>query len=712
MIVVLSVTTGVALAGTPSKSERHEIAGSFARLPLRFERNDGQFAPRVKFLSRGPGYAMWLTAAEAVVALQPDDNATPPSVVRMRMIGSRHHPKITGEEELTSRVHYLRGNDSREWRSSVAHYSRVRYAGVYRGIDVVYYGNQEQLEYDFIIAPGADPGRVRMEFAGASSLRIDHAGDLIVGTAAGDLRQQKPVAYQTTNASRQLVDVHYAIDGRGEVSFRLGSYDPRKRLVIDPVLAYSTYLGGGAVDFAQGIAVDGSGSAYVCGYTLSADFPTTDALQRNFGGGQDAFVAKLNPAGTALVYSTYIGGSAFDVANSVAVDAAGNAYVTGWTASTNFPTRNPLQATKRQGNDAFVLKLDPSGSALVYSTYLGGSGEDIGYYRLAVDRDGNAHITGTTTSPDFPLVNAFQSTRKGASDYFVAKLNAAGSALVYSTLLGGSGDEGGLGNGVAVDDAGNAYVTGRTASRDFPVLNPIMTFRGGSCGNSGDCHDAFVTKLSPAGTLVYSTYLGGTSTDIGFVVAVDAAGSAYVVGTTGSADFPIRNAFQSVMAGGGDGFVTKIDPSGSSIVYSTFLGGSGVDFAEDLALDSAGNAYVTGFTQSSNFPTRDAFQGAYGGQRTGFFEGDAFVTKLNGAGSDILFSSYLGGSGDEFGSIAVDPNGNAYLAGNTSSVNFPTMSPLQASNRGGDDFFVGGDAFVTKVASGSLPRPRRRAARH
>lgn len=694
-IQVPASTAGVEPIAAPRAVE------NFARLPLSFERNDGQFDARVKFLARGPGYGLWLTDDEAVIAVGAGHRDT----FRMRMVGGRPNATVVGEQTLDSKAHYLRGNNPDAWQQDVGQFGRVRYADIYPGIDVVYYGNQTHLEYDFVIAPGVDPAQVRFAFMDAPPLRINQHGDLLVGTSA-TLRLEKPVAYQDHLGGRQPVAVRYQIGASGEITFELGEYDRTRTLVIDPVVAYSTYLGGGGTDFAQGIAVDTDGSVLICGYTLSTDFPTASARQGASGGSQDAFVAKLNSSGSALVYATFIGGGGIDAANSVAVDAEGNAYVTGLTASSNFPVASPLQASNRGGTDAFIVKLNRDGSTLVYSTYLGGSGDDVGYYRLAVDRDGNAHVTGTTTSADFPVVNAAQSSKRGTTDYFVAKLNAAGSGLVYATFLGGTGDEAilgtgttGLGNGIAVDSAGYAYVTGSTSSADFPVRNPISSYRPGACP-AGACPDAFLTKFSPSGSLVYSTFFGGSFADVGFVVAVDAGGSAYVAGATGSADFPVRGGVQTSLRGLADGFVVKIDPAGATIVYATLLGGGALDFAEDIAVDSDGNAFVTGFTQSSDFPVRDAFQSNYGGQRVGAFQGDAFVTKLNNAGNGMVFSSYLGGSGDEFGAIAIDSRGNAYLAGNTSSTDFPTTSPLQGSNRGGADIFVGGDAFITKVASG------------
>jgi hypothetical protein len=486
------------------------------------------------------------------------------------------------------------------------------------------------------------------------------------------------------------------LKGRRQVGFAVATYDTSLPLVIDPVLCYSTYLGGNSADEGRSIAVDSSGSAYVTGYTFSTDFPTTTGTFQTttFGGSTDAFVTKLNPTGSALVYSTYLGGGYYDFGHGIAVDASGNAYVTGDTSSTDFPTTaGAFQTTLGGIRNGFVTKLNPSGSAQVYSTYLGGSYSDAGL-GIAADRSGNACVTGLTFSTDFPTTaGAFQPTFGGGGsiDAFVTKLNPTGSAQVYSTYLGGSGGDEGL--GIAVDASNNAYVTGFTQSTNFPTTS------GAFQPTFGGYNDAFVTKLNATGSapLVYSTYLGGSDFERGFGIAVDTLGNAYVTGVAGT-NFPTTSgAFQTTFGGIiVDAFATKINPTGSApLVYSTYLGGSQFDQANGIAVDASDNAYVTGVTTSTDFPTTSgAFQTTFGGYS------DAFVTKLNPTGSaPLVYSTYLGGDADDSGNgIAVDPSGSAYITGTTSSIDFPTTTgAFQAVLMAG----VGCcDAFVTKFTGG------------
>ena len=537
---------------------------------------------------------------------------------------------------MPGKSNYFIGNDPAKWRTNVPTYAKVKYQNVYRGIDLVYYGNPQQLEYDFVVAPSADPKAISLDVAAIRSSsdggrrargvdqkrRIDGNGDLVIQAGEDEVRLHKPVVYQTAanrgaeGSPRHFVDGHYLLKGDDRVSFEVASYDPRKTLVIDPVLVYSTYLGGSNVDEGSGIAVDSAGNAYVTGLTGSVDFPTASPLQASSGGQQDAFVAKLNPGGSALLYSTYLGGGTFDSGSGIAVDSAGNAYITGVTGSANFPTASPFQAVLRGFEDVFVAKLNPTGSALLYSTYLGGSSDEQteGGEGIAVDSAGNAYITGVTGSANFPTASPFQAALSGSEDAFVAKLNPTGSALVYSTYLGGSGGE--KGSGIAVDSAGNAYVTGLTGSFDFPTAGPFQAVLSGS-------EDAFVTKLNPTGSaLVYSTYLGGSSNEGGNGIAVDFSGNAYVTGQTTSTNFPTANPLQPSAGGEQDAFVAKLNPSGSALVYSTYLGGSGGETGNGIAVDSTGNAYVTGNTTSTNFPTVNPLQGVLGGIA------NAFVAKI------------------------------------------------------------------------------------
>ena len=714
----LSATAGLA---KQDPSTRLRILKSYGNLPLTFEENRGQIDPQVRFLSRSDGYTLFLTADEAVLSVsesKPNDKRPrtnrgndvqePPVVDRrlpgseserqarnphlgMKLVGPSPHATVSGVDELPGKSNFFIGNDPKKWRSNVPTYAKVKYEGVYSGIDLVYYGNQQQLEFDFVVAPGADPRCIRFDVRGTKRIRRDENGDLVLKMEMGEdeIRWHKPIAYQEKNGTRQLVATHYAVKDKNRVSFEMAGYDIHRPLYIDPLI-YSTYLGGNGEDRGTGIAVDSAGNAYVTGATSSSNFPTVNPLQpASEGVGYDAFVVKINPAGSALVYSTYFGGSGLDVAQGVAVDSAGNAYVTGITQSTDFPTMNPLQPAYGGGDqDAFVAKINPTGSALVYSTYLGGNGNDLGY-GIAVDSAGNAYVTGATSSTNFPTMNPLQPAYGGGEDdAFVSKISPTGSALVYSTFLGGSGSD--VAQGVAVDSSGNAYVTGGTSSTGFPTTNPVQPAYGG-----GD-DDAFVTKINPTGSaLVYSTFLGGSGSDESQGVAVDSSGNAYVTGATSSNNFPTTNPLQPAFGGEDDAFVTKIDPTGSALIYSTYLGGKGSDVAQGVAIDSSGNAYVTGSTNSNNFPTVNPLQSAIGGSGQ-----NAFVTKLNATGLSLAYSTYFGGSGnagDGGTAIAVDSAGNAYVTGATSSTNFPRMNPLQPTFGGGD-----GDAFVAKFgASGT-----------
>jgi len=546
-----------------------------------------------------------------------------------------------------------------------------------------------------------------LRFAGADKVEVDVQGDLVLHTAAGPIRQQKPFIYQEVGGVRKEIPGGYVLKGEQHVGFKVAAHDARRALVIDPILSYSTYLGGSGEDRSHAIAVDADGNAYVTGSTFSPDFPTTaGAFQTTLPGGFSAFVTKLNPTGSAVVYSTYLGGNNSEVGYGIAVDSAGNAFVTGNTNSSNFPTTpTAVQPTfggaVSNGGDAFVTQLDAAGSALVYSTYLGGSGLDEGN-AIAVDPAGNAYVGGLTQSFNFPTTaGAFQTRGAGGTSAFVAKLDPAGSALVYCTYLGGSSGSTG-GSSLAVDASGNAYVTGGTDSIDFPTTRGVFqtTYSGGN--------DAFVAKLDSTGAaLVYSTYLGGSGEDVIFGLAVDAAGNAYVTGLTDSTNLPTTmGALQTIYGGGiNDAFVAKLDATSCGLVYSTYLGGSGRDTGLGIALDTAGNAFVTGNTNSSDFPTTStAFQTTCGGGGCC----DAFVTKLDAGGSALVYSTYLGGSDRDYGTaLAVDAAGNAFVTGYTSSSDFPTTMTAFQTNFGGGtrEAFsgrIGGDAIVTKLnADGS-----------
>jgi len=637
----------------------------YGQLPLSFEPNQGQAPSGVQFLARGPGYLVGLSAGSSTLVL-----GSSRAVVRANLIGANASASGAGQDPLPGKAQYFIGNSPDGWRSGIPTFGRVRFREVYPGVDLVYYGTQRQLEYDFEVSPGADPGRIRISFDGVEKLRIASNGDLVLGLREGELRHHRPRAYQRGSGGSRPVNARYRIAGRGEVSIELADYDHSRALTIDPVLTYSTYLGGTGDDRAYGIAVDAAGCAYIVGETFSNNFPAANAWQPWLKGYSDVFVTKLNAAGTALVFSTYIGGSDRDAGSAIALDASGNIYIAGYTRSTNFPaTYGVLRNTSAGGEDAFVAKLGPDGSYLAYSTYLGGSGNDRAQ-AIAVDASGNAYIAGYTGSVNFPLVSAVQNVYGGGTDGFVAKLNPYASGLVYSTYLGGSDND--TAAGIAVDSSGAAYITGQTQSANFPARNALQPGKAGGA-------DAFVTKLTPAGNdFVFSTYLGGSGTDGATAIALDSAANVHVTGNTFSIDFPVTaGRYQAANSGGYDAFVVKMTPSGGSLLFSTYLGGSGTEDARGIAVDRRGNVYVTGGTESTNFPLNKPFQPSFRGGR------DAFLAELGPSGGSLVFSTYLGGSGyDQGWAVAVDSANAPYLTGYSFSTDFLTAGPYQGTLSG------------------------------
>jgi hypothetical protein len=606
------------------------------------------------------------------------------SRLRMRLEGASGRARLRPSRRLPGIVNEFLGNDPRRWRTSLPTFSGLQAQDVYPGIDLAFRGRRGALEYDFLLAPGADPGRIALRFSGQRGLRLDAQGNLLLRLRGSELRQLRPRAFQEGRS----VPARFRLRGKGRVGFAVGRYDHSRPLVLDPAVPYSTYLGGSGHDTGRAIAVDSAGSAYLTGTTGSTNFPTRSPFQLSPASDIDVFVSKLNAAGSALVYSSYLGGSANDRGYAIAVDSSGSAYLTGETASANFPsTAGAFQTAYAGGvDDAFVSKLNGAGSALSYSSYLGGGNADSGR-AITVDSAGSAYLTGYTFSTDFPTTaGAFRTAYAGGvDDAFVSKLNAGGSALAYSSYLGGGGEDSGY--GIAVDAAGSAYLTGYTLSTDFPITPGA--FQGAKRGG----YDVYVSKLNAAGSaLVYSSYLGGSGDDYGFGIAVDSAGSAYLTGYTASTDFPTTSgAFQVSYAGGAyDAFVSKLNAAGSGLSYSSYLGGGAWDSGYGIAVDATGSAYLTGRTISANFPTASPFQVSLAGLD------DAFASKLNAAGSALVYSSFLGGNSTDLGyGIAVDAAGSAYLTGETQSANFPTTSPFQSANAGSYD------VFVTKV--GGVP---------
>jgi hypothetical protein len=734
----------------PTQANKVSVARDFGRLPLAFESNQGQTDAKVRFLAHNGDSTLFLTPTEAVfsLAMQPhqkEKSALPRAQkvgqeaaktsyvdLHMQMVGGDPRATPLTQHPLAGRVNYFIGNDPHKWHAGVPTFGRVGFHRVYPGVDLVYYGNQRHLEYDFVVAPHADTKQIKLHFAGAQKVSVNAAGDLLVRTQGRELTWRKPTVYQQDATGKHRVAAHYRLkrlsNGQTGVSFALGRYHSARPLVIDPVLTYSTFLGGSNGEMANAIVIDSGGNAYVAGSTYSTDFPiTSGAFQRVLHAQNattpNAFVTKLNPSGTALLYSTYLGGSGSigggDAVKSIAVDSNGNAYVTGDAHSPDFPTtpgafqrvNNPTQLNA----NAFVAKLNSTGTALLYSTYLGGSGTYA--TGIAIDSGGNAYVTGGTSSPDFPTTpGAFQRVNRcllyDPSNAFVTKLNSTGTALVYSTYLGGTFRD--SASGIAVDSSGNAYITGRATSVDFPTtlgaFQP-MTHGHYNFGYGTFSSNAFVTKLNSTGTaLLYSTYLGGSGNgggDSASGIAIDSSGNAYITGGATSVDFPTTpGAFQPVTHGhyesgyGGvssNAFVTKLNSTGTAPLYSTYLGGSGgTDSASGIAIDSSGNAYVTGGTNNIDFPTTlGAFQRVNNGQSS-----NAFVVRLNSTGTALLYSTYLGGKGGDYGDgasgIAIDSNGNAYVTGGTRSPDFPTTpGAFQRVNYAQSS----SNAFITKLSA-------------
>lgn len=675
------------------------IAEQYGKLPLSFERNIGQTDNEVKFLSRGGGYTLFLTSTEAVLSIRKGKETAQPSndgensvdsksvlksstaieqaVVRMALENANPRPDVAGEAEMEGKSNYITLDDSREPVTNVSHYARVRYKEVYPGVDLIYYGNQRQLEYDFVVSPGIDPKAIKIRFEGSEKLETDKAGNLLLETAAGKIVQKAPIVYQEKDGARETVSAKYVIGDNHRVGFEIGNYDASRELVIDPILIYSTFLGGSNDDVGNDIAVNAVGEAFITGMTASTDFPTIAGLQMSDldGTGKDAFVTKLNAAGTERVYSTYLGGMTDQEGNSIAIDSAGNAYITGVTG------QNILQY-----KDAFLIKLNAAGTALAYPVVLfGGGTPDVGYnraddipYSVALDSANNAYITGETTATDFTAgqsISVIQPDNGALSDAFAVKVNAAGS-IVYRTYLGKEGYQ--SGRGIAVDSAGNTFIVGSSTHSDYDG-------------------DGFILKLNSTGTaLVYNTLpIGGPLGEDGASdVVIDGQGNAYVTGFTDSYYFPdTMGVVQTNYAGERDAFAVKVNASGNGFIWATYLGTARRQEGKGIARDSAGNIYIIGVDHFYDYDSSD-----FRFERTG----DAFVLKLNSTASVHYYTQRYGepGKKDVASAIVADANGNGYLTGSTFSYNFPTTPGAFDRTHNGNP----NDAFVMKIGSGSSAR--------
>ena len=679
---------------------------ALAAMPLAFVANQGQTDARVRYYAVGNHYAFFATRDELMLSLTRDKPAAQLALA-LRFVGRSAKATTTGAHSIPGKVNYLRGTDPSKWQTKLTRYRDVVYTGLWPHIDLHLHQAAGALKYEFHVHPGARVSDIRLAYAGATGLALDRKGALRIKTGLGTLRDAPPVSYQRIAGKRVPVHSRYVLRGSGKgkaprFAFEVGRYRHDHVLIIDPGIQFTTFLGGAAHEAGNGIAVDGAGNSYIAGTTQSPDFPTTPGAFRRTGSAQnnsDVFVTKLNAAGTALVYSTFVGGSNLEFGNGIAIDASGNAYVTGTTKSSNFPvTGNAFDRTinippncprcATDVTDGFVFKLNAAGSALTYSTFLGGT--DIDSPRaIAVDGAGSAFVTGEVYSNDFPTTaGAFRRTMAGQIDMFVTKLNATGSALTYSTYLGGTQVDNG--SSIKVDAAGNAYALGFSSSTDFP------TTPGAFDTTANGAFDVTLTKLNPAGSaLVYSTYLGGDGFDNGNDVALDGSGNAYVTGNAGSVNFPTTPGAFDTTPDGSDVFVTKFNPAGSAAVYSTVIGGTQGEGANGIVVGSGGDVWLAGSTSSTDYPvSADASDATFNGGAA-----DAFISQLNAAGSALPFSTFLGGSlSEQATDIGRDSAGNLYVTGITFSMNFPATSGAFDTIFNGDPSIFWGDAFVTKIS--------------
>jgi hypothetical protein len=703
--------------------------------PLSFEANLGQYGPGPAFVSRGPAYGLTLAPTEVCVVVQKvtrSDSAAGGMIrpraatveyrqLRIELLDANPQAEMRGVDATPGRAHYFLGNDPAQWQRNVPTYQRVRVTDVYPGIHLVHYGNEQQLEYDFEVMPGADPDRIALRFTGADQLFIEPgSGELVMRLGAEELRQPKPVIFQDVNGQRNIIPGGYVLADARTVKFELGAYDPERPLIIDPIISYAEYFSDRTTDKIWAIAVGENADVYVAGETITTSgLATTGAFQTNLAGvlaGRgDVMVARLKNASSERVYATYLGGWAYEAAFGLAVDAEGCAYVTGFTASTNFPIYSAIQSNIAGGKipgfsvpalDAFITKLDPYGSNLVFSTFYGGSGtgyfgsgDDIGV-GVALDASNNVYVAGYTAATNFPTFNTSRTNLSGLEDAFLLKLDAAGTNVIYSMLIGGAGRD--YSRDVAVGPEGRPVLIGHTASRDFPVTpDALQSFLNGVT-NVSFAEDVFIVQAqADAGELVYATYLGGTNLDQATRVAIDPSGSIYVAGLTHSGDFP-RTSTNFVSAiltntANADAFVVKLNPALTNLEYAVTFGGTGQDEARGLAVNDAGEAMVAGMTRSTNFPVQP-FSSAwmlnynYGGS-------DWLMAQLNADASEFLFSGYLGESGDDFATaVARDAGDNFYVVGSVTNkpflVKLLTPTELAIESAGDTDLAVSWPAYA------------------
>jgi formylglycine-generating enzyme required for sulfatase activity len=690
------------------------VEHAYLKTPLTFETDCSEYGGNFDFLARGAAFNVLFGPGEIILFLKRPlldpktirtgagtepchprgqtisaTNLSSEIMIRIRILDISPGAHATGISEAEKRTHYFVGNDPRRWLWNVPSYAGVQYANIYPGIDLSFYGDQERLEYVFVIWPGADPSLIHFSFEGSDETIVDESGNLVLYFEGGKIVQGAPLFYQIVDGIPQPVRGHYMVSG-GEVRFAVERYEGTEPLYAAPALEFLSYLGGAGDDRGYAIALDGAGYAYVVGETASKCFPSARSLLRPNPEDVDVFLTKFRLSDSKALYTAFLGGPLEDRGFGVAADASGNAYVCGETRSADFPQTTPSAAASTNGSwDAFVAKLSPDGSNMLFSARLKGSGDERAY-GIALDARSNVVIAGETYSDDFPVTNALQGVvaQPRTPDAFVAKLDASGAFFQYAARIGGSGED--AASAVAVDADGNVYLTGKTDSKDFPLQNPMQRVHGGGRW------DAFVLRMtaSTPPELTYSTYLGGRNDDAANGLAVDLAGNAYLTGETASDDFPVTNAVQSQHAGGDwDAFVVKLFPDGTRPVYATYFGGSGKDRGFGIAPDISGHAHVVGATTSTNLPIRKAVQLRYGGGLS-----DGFAVKLDPVGASVAYATYFGGPRNDYlHGVAVDPARRVHVCGTTSSTNLPVVQALQSEHKGGRD-----DALLGRL----LPEPQ------
>jgi hypothetical protein len=686
----------------------------FGRVPLSFIPNGGQVDAEAVFYARASRYTLWMTegglvfdASRTVGTENPrpgeprgrrDGGRRERDVTTLAFPGADPSPAIEAVDVAGSKVSVLRGSDPARWTTGLAASNAVLYKDLFPGIDLKVYGVEREVEYDWIVNPGADVADIRFEYRDVLGTTIDPVGSLRVRTRFGDLVHRAPAAYQIVDGEKVRVEARFLALGGDRYGFAAGAFNASRPLVIDPViLVSSTYLGGKNFDSLHAMALDAEGNVYITGDTQSPDFPTKNAIDDSLSGvGYDMVVAKMAASGKSLVYSTYLGGSDWDSGSSIAVDATGAAYVAGWTKSKNFPVVKAFDSSFNGNYDGVFLKLNPAGDALVFSSFLGPQNPNgyEGCNAILLDKQGNIYLTGDTDQAGFPVKAGYDMTYNGGGDVFISKFAPSGRSLIYSTYFGGGGQD--YPTGLAVDAQGAVVITGFTTSRDFPKKNSYKKTIDGF-------NDAFVAKLNPAGTaLVYSTVFGGSERDRPSDVQIDGKGYAYVTGVTESSDFPVLNAFDSTYAGGeGDAFLTKIAPTGKPFVFSTFLGGAGEDEGESVAVDATGSIYVLSTTASAGMPVKGAYDQTLGG------ESDAHLAKFAPSGRSLVFATFLGGSDEDWGSqVRLDGRGWIAIIGGTKSRDFPVRSAFDKTLNGDYDGFVVRMGEVSSSVGATRPKKR------